>query len=122
MTKTSSLALVAMALTAMVGFSLPATADDDAGTSFNDDLVAAGLADRGIKVADLAETAFGTVRASVVQPDGSIRFEYFDPDTLQPVTMSGDSTKARVLSQLDTGSHASTAKVHSLTWEGTSDD
>jgi hypothetical protein len=114
MTKTSSLTLAAAALVAVAGFSVPVFADDDAGTSFNDDLVASALAERGIQVAGLAETGFGTIRATVVLPDGTTEFQYFD-SSLQPL----DSQKgnSRVLSKLDVGVEPVQPSLNSLTWE-----
>jgi hypothetical protein len=114
MTKTSSLALAAAALIAVAGFSVPAFADDDSGTSFNDDLVTSALAERGIQVAGLAETATGNIRATVVLPDGSTEFQYFDGDSLQPLNSDG---RSRVLSRLDVGVQPAQPGLNSLTWE-----
>jgi hypothetical protein len=113
MTKTSSLAIAAAALVAVAGLSVPVLAEDDAGTSFNDDLVASALADRGIEVAGLAEE-FGKIRATVVLPDGSTEFQYFDADTLQPIGNRSGNT--RVLSDLDVGAQPARSSVQSLTW------
>jgi hypothetical protein len=103
MTKTSSLSLVAAALVAVAGLSVPALAEDDSGTSFDDDLVAAALADRGIDVVALAEYP-GKIRATVQLPDGSTEFQYFDETSLQPVSGPGaGGGNTRVLSELDVG-------------------
>ena len=103
MIKTSSLTLVAAALVAVAGFSLPALAEDDSGTSFDEDSVAAALADRGVDVIALAESP-GKIRATVRLPDGSTAFRYFDINSLQPVSGPGDGGNApRVLTRVDVG-------------------
>jgi hypothetical protein len=103
MTKTSSLTLAAAALVAVAGLSLPALAEDDSGTSFDDDLVAAALRDRGIDVIALAEYP-EKIRATVVLPDGSTAFRYFSIHSLQPVSGPGDGgSSPRVLSRVDVG-------------------
>jgi len=114
MNTTSSLTLTAAALVAVAGFSVPVFADDVADTSFNDDLVRATLAERGLEVSALAES-FNTIRATVTLPDGSSTFQYFDINTLQPVDgSSGGNT--RVLSDLDVGPRTVEPSLNSLTW------
>lgn len=99
MIKTSSLAL--LAAVAVGGFSLPGLAEDDSGTSFNDDLVTAALAERGYDVQQLNEV-FGKIQARITLADGSSAIQYFDPVSLQPIDeASGGNT--RVLSELDVG-------------------
>ena len=116
MTKTSSLSIVAAALVAVAGFSVPAIAEDDSGTSFDDDLVAAALADRGVDVIALAETPT-KIRATVQLPDGSIEFQYFDINSLQPVSGPGEgSGNTRVLSRLDVGVDRA-APVNEYWWQ-----
>ena len=103
MTKTSSLTLAAAALVAVAGLSVPALAEDDSGTSFDDDLVAAALRDRGVAVIELAEI-FNRIRATVRSPDGSTEFRYFDINSLQPVSGPGEGGgNTRVLSRLHVG-------------------
>jgi hypothetical protein len=103
MTKTSSLSLVAAALVAVAGLSVPAMAEDDSGTSFDDDLIAAALAYRGVDVISLAEIP-NKIRATVQLPDGSTEFQYFDIHSLQPVAGPGEGgSNTRVLSRLDVG-------------------
>jgi hypothetical protein len=113
MTKTSSLTLVAAALVATIGFAAPALADDNSDTSFNDDLVAAALAERGIDVLQLDES-LGKIRATVRTADGSTEFQYFDINSLQPIAASGGNT--RVLSDLDVGIERAAPSLNSLTW------
>jgi hypothetical protein len=117
MTKTSSLSLVAAAaLVATLGVAAPVLAEDDAGTSFNDDLVASALAERGINAVQLDEN-FGKIRATVQLADGSTEFQYFDIDTLQPIAASGGNGNSRVLSDLDVGvERAAPVGAQSLTW------
>src|SRR5688572_6439409 len=101
MIKTSSLTLMAAALVAVAGLSVPALAEDDSGTSFDDDLVAAALADRGISVVELDEYP-GKIRATVRLADGSTAYRYFEIGSLQPVSGPGDEgAGARVLTRLD---------------------
>jgi hypothetical protein len=103
MIKTSSLTLAAAALVAIAGLSVPALAEDDSGTSFDEDCVAAALAERGVDVIDLAEYP-GKIRATVRLPDGSNAFRYFDINSLQPVSGPGDDgSTTRVLTRLDVG-------------------
>ncbi len=118
MIKTSSLTLVAAALVAVAGFSLPALAEDDSGTSFDDDSVAAALADRGVAVIALAEYP-GKIRATVRLPDGSTAFRYFDVNSLQPVSGPGDGGNgARVLTRLDVGVDRA-APANEYWWQST---
>ena len=115
MNKTSSLSLsVAAALVAVAGLTAPVLAADSADTSFNDDLVRATLAERGIQVTDLAEN-FNKIRATVTLPDGSSEFQYFDINTLQPIgdTVGGNT---RVLSERDLGVERAAPDLKSLTW------
>jgi hypothetical protein len=85
MTKTSSLALVAAALVAAVGFSLPVMADEnDPMTPDNEASVLSTLQSQGIVASDLQEWN-GKIRATVTLADGSTTFQYFDADTLQPL-------------------------------------
>jgi hypothetical protein len=116
MTKTSSLTLVAVAFASALTLAVPAIADDDAGTSFNDDLVKQSLAERGFDVIDLAE-APGKIRATVRLADGSTTFQYFDINSLQPLDAAGSSGNSRVLTELDVGNRASVNGLNSLTWE-----
>jgi hypothetical protein len=103
MIKTSSLTLLAAALVAVAGLSVPALAEDDSGTSFDDDLVAAALADRGISVVELDEYP-GKIRATVRLADGSTAYRYFEIGSLQPVSGPGDEgAGTRVLTRLDVG-------------------
>lgn len=114
MNKTSSLPLFGAAIVAtVVTLSAPAIAADSADTSFNDDLVRAALADRGIEATVLAEN-FNKIRATVTLPDGSTEFQYFDIDTLQPVGAGGGNS--RVLSRLDVGAEPKAPSLNSLTW------
>ena len=115
MTKTSSLTLIAAALVATIGLAAPALAEDDAGTSFNDDLVQAALAERGVDALQLAEN-FGKIRATVRLADGSIEFQYFDIDTLQPIEGPGAGGNTRVLSDIDVGVTPAAPSLNSLTW------
>jgi hypothetical protein len=119
MIKTSSLTLVAAALVAVAGFSVPALAEDDSGTSFDEDSVAAALADRGVDVIALAE-APGKIRATVRLPDGSTAFRYFDINSLQPVSGPGDggSSAPRVLTRVDVGVDR-TAPADEYWWQST---
>jgi hypothetical protein len=117
MTKTSTLTLVAAALVATIGLAAPALADDDAGTSFNDDLVASALAERGINVLQLDES-LGKIRATVKLADGSTEFQYFDINSLQPIAGPGERSNGntRVLSDLDVGVQPAAPVLNSLTW------
>jgi hypothetical protein len=118
MSKTSSLTLVAAALVAVAGLSVPALAEDDSGTSFDDDLVAAALQYRGIDVVALAEIP-NKIRATVRLPDGSTEFRYFDINSLQPVGGPGEgSGNSRVLSRLDVGGER-TPPTSEYWWQST---
>jgi len=101
MIKTSSLTLIAAVAVAVGGLSLPALAEDDSGTSFDDDLVAAALAERGYDVSQLNEV-FGKIQATIRLADGSSAIQLFDPVSLQPIDgNAGGNT--RVLTDLDVG-------------------
>lgn len=114
MNRTSSLSLVAAALAVMAASSAPAVAEDDSGTSFNDDLVRASLIERGYDVSALAQE-FNKIRATVTRPDGSSDFVYFDINSLQP--LDGDrGDRTRVLSDLDVGGEPAAPSLRSLTW------
>jgi hypothetical protein len=118
MTKTSSLTVLAAALVAAAGLSVPALAEDDSGTSFDDDLVAAALQERGIAVVALAEVP-NKIRATVRLPDGSTEFRYFDINSLQPVNGPGEGGgNTRVLSRLDVGVDR-TAPASEYWWQST---
>jgi hypothetical protein len=118
MTKTSSLTVLAAALVAAAGLSVPALAEDDSGTSFDDDLVAAALQERGIAVVALAEVP-NRIRATVRLPEGSTEFRYFDINSLQPVRGPGEGGgNTRVLSRLDVGVDR-TAPASEYWWQST---
>lgn len=77
---------IALSAIALVGVSAPALANpfDGEDTSWALDRFQTGLQQRGIEAVDVA--GWGElVRADVRQPDGSIQFQYFDPDTFQRV-------------------------------------
>ncbi len=100
MKKTSSLPLVAAALVAVVGFSVPVIADEgDSMVPDNASSVISTLRSQGIAASD-PQLWNGKIRVTVTQADGSSSFQYFDADSLRPV---GDN--------LTTGSIGGTGSV-----------
>lgn len=94
------------ALVAVAGLSAPvlaASLSSDTNSfddNFNEELVLQQLKSQGIQATDLSDWN-GVIRATVTLSDGSSTFQYFDIDTLQPVSATGGNT--RVLSEQDVG-------------------
>lgn len=54
----------------------------------NSAAILAGLRDQGVNAVDVQNWG-GCVRADVVRPDGTTAMEFFDPDSLQPLSRNG---------------------------------
>jgi hypothetical protein len=100
------------ALVAVAGLSAPvlaASLSSDTSSSsdnFNEVIVLQQLKARGIYASDLSDWN-GVIRATVTLADGSTTFQYFDIDTLRPVSaIGGPLGQTRVLSKRDLGQAA----------------
>lgn len=103
--KTSSLALAAVLLAGV--FSAPALATDS--PSFDNDWYVTQLQQKGVDAVAAYEGAPGVVRAVVETANGQV-FQYFDEDTLAPISANTGSN-TRVLTKLDVGTKANTGFV-----------
>jgi len=98
------------ALVAVVGLSAPALASSltssdtsPSDDNFNEEIVLQQLKARGIDASGLSDWN-GVIRATVTQADGSSTFQYFEIDTLRPVSATGATGRnTRVLSEQDVG-------------------
>jgi len=76
---------------------------ETSGDSYNETIVLQSLQARGIDASALSDWN-GVIRATVRLGDGSTSFQYFDIDTLQPVTATGAVLgDTQVLSDRDVG-------------------
>jgi len=95
----NSLAVAALLLAGAVA--APALAD----SSFDNDWYVTQLKHKGVDVVAVYEGAPGQVRAVVQTADGGTTFQYFDENTLAPVS-ANTGTNTRVMTKLDTGPKA----------------
>lgn len=96
----ASLAVAALLLAGAV--SAPALAND---SSFDNDWYVTQLQHKGVDAVAVYEGAPGEIRAVVQTADGKTTFQYFDQDTLAPIS-ANTGTNTRVLTKLDTGAKA----------------
>lgn len=95
---------------AVAGFAAPGlagplslTSDGAANDHFNTEIVLRHLQDQGLEVSELSDWN-GVIRATVRLDNGQTTFQYFDINTLQPVSAIGSTLPTtRVLSERDVG-------------------
>ncbi len=103
MNKLSMIAAIAVvglgALTAAPSFAATiGTCEDELGTTLGNGVpsaidsdisaIAAGLKEKGISASNISDYS-GCVRADVKRKDGSVALEFFDPNTLQRLSVNG---------------------------------
>lgn len=107
-------AVVGLASPVLAGSLTGETGSDPTTASFNEQIVLSTLRARGIDASNLSEWN-GKIRATVREADGSTSFQYFDVDTLRPVSASGNGGNTRVLSRTDVGYDRVAPSLESLT-------
>jgi hypothetical protein len=97
--KTSAIALAAVIVAGLVAPSFAASNNYSTDSSFDADYILTQLQQKGVNASAVFPNGSDRVRAVVTLADGTDIFQYFDEETLRPVTTGVSNA---VLTSLDT--------------------